>query len=63
MYCTTCGAYIKDEHSFCTRCGARRPVMPSMKKGTRWIPITITVFMFLLGLLVYSFSLYGWPLN
>ena len=59
MFCTSCGAYIKDEYRFCNHCGAPRPVMPQTKPGSRAIPLVITALMFLFGLVVYLFSQFG----
>jgi hypothetical protein len=59
MFCTNCGNYIKDEHNFCTECGAARPVMPATKKGTLWVPIALLALMFIAGITVYLVSLYG----
>ena len=56
MFCTNCGAYIKDEFQFCDHCGAPRPVMPQMARGSRRFPLIITLFMFLFGLAVYILS-------
>ena len=59
MFCTNCGNYIKDEHNFCTECGAARPVMPATKKDTLWVPIALLALMFIAGITVYLVSLYG----
>lgn len=56
MYCTACGSFIKDEHRFCTHCGAPRPVAEPGPKGSRAVPVFITFLMFLIGLGVYVFS-------
>jgi hypothetical protein len=50
---------MKDEHNFCTECGAARPVMPATKKGTLWVPIALLALMFIAGITVYLVSLYG----
>ena len=63
MYCTSCGAYIKDEYRFCTRCGAPRPPEPPTQKGSRWVPMAITGALALAGIIVYIFSLCGWGIN
>ena len=55
MYCTTCGAYIKDEYCFCTQCGTHRPIKPRTQRGSRRIPVIITALMFFFGLFVYVF--------
>jgi hypothetical protein len=62
MYCTKCGTYLFDDHQFCMNCGAERPTLPPTKKGSRWIPILLTVLTFAFGCAVYFFSLYGNPL-
>lgn len=63
MYCTKCGTYLYDEHQFCINCGTPRPVPPPSKKGTRWVPIALSVLMFIFGFAVYYFSLYGNPFD
>ena len=42
MYCTACGAYLKEEHNFCTNCGAQRPISAPGPRGSRIVPILFT---------------------
>jgi hypothetical protein len=59
MYCTACGAYLKEEHNFCTNCGAQRPISDPGPRGSRIVPILFTALMFLFGLAVYGFQQFG----
>ena len=59
MYCEHCGNYLFDDYQFCIHCGAARPEPAQTPKGTRWVPVTLTILLFLLGLSVYYLSLYG----
>ena len=54
MFCNHCGAYIKDEYRFCNHCGAPKPA-PAPRPGTPLVPLLISGFMFLAGLLTYLF--------
>ena len=58
MYCTSCGTYLHDEYQFCIHCGRPRPAESDTGKGTRWVPLTITALLFILGSVVYYFSMY-----
>lgn len=60
MFCTSCGAYIKEEYRFCNQCGSPRPILPQAKKGSRIVPLLITAIMLFFGLAVYYFSQFGW---
>ena len=60
MYCTACGSWMEEAHSFCTHCGAPRPAADPGPRGSRGIPLLITALMFLVGLAVYGFSQLGW---
>ena len=59
MYCNHCGNYLEDNHRFCTRCGASRPLIIAGKKGTCWIPVLILAIMFAVGCYVYYVSMMG----